>query len=220
MMDDPSVSTPEGRSTSGAAALGPARRGTPFTRALAHRALGCFGWRVEGNLPSCPRFVMIVAPHTSNWDFPVGLFSMFATGLRLSWVGKHTIFRWPAGPILRWFGGEPIDRTAPGGFVEQVVEQFRNRAQLGLALSPEGTRRPVPEWKTGFHRIALAAGVPIIPVWIDWRFRVLRLGEPSMPTADVAADISRYRRMFSRAMARYPAKFVEEPGEAPSGVSS
>jgi 1-acyl-sn-glycerol-3-phosphate acyltransferase len=191
--------------------LGAPRRGIPFTRALANWLLGLFGWRVEGSIPPCPKFVMIVAPHTSNWDFPVGLFSMFAFGLRLTWVGKHTIFRWPAGPILRWFGGEPIDRTAPGGFVEQVIEQFRTRPQLGLALSPEGTRRPAPEWKTGFHRIALAAGVPIVPVWIDWRTKALRLGEPSMPTADVAADLTRYRRMFSRAMARYPEKFVEEP---------
>jgi 1-acyl-sn-glycerol-3-phosphate acyltransferase len=211
MSDDPSVPAPEGRSISGSGSLGAARRGTPFTRALANRLLGLFGWRVEGSIPPCPKFVMIVAPHTSNWDFPVGLFSMFAFGLRLTWVGKHTIFRWPAGPILRWFGGEPIDRTAPGGFVEQVVEQFRTRPQLGLALSPEGTRRPAPEWKTGFHRIALAAGVPIVPVWIDWRTRALRLGEPSMPTDDVAADLTRYRRMFSSAMARFPEKFVEEP---------
>ena len=211
MSDDPSVPAPEGRSASGEPQLGAARRGNSFTRALARRLLGLFGWRIEGNIPPCPRFVMIVAPHTSNWDFPVGLFSMFAFGLQLTWVGKHTIFRWPAGPILRWFGGEPIDRTAPGGFVEQVIEQFRGRPQLGLALSPEGTRRPAPEWKTGFHRIALAAGVPIVPVWIDWRTRVLRLGEPSMPTENVAADLTRYRRMFSSAMARYPENFVEEP---------
>jgi len=214
MSDDPSVPAPEGRSASGAPPLGAARRGNPLTRSVARRLLQLFGWRLEGSIPPCPRFVMIVAPHTSNWDFPVGLFAMFAFGLRLTWVGKHTIFRWPAGPILRWFGGEAIDRSAPGGFVEQVVEQFRNRPQLGLALSPEGTRRPAPEWKTGFHRIALAAGVPIVPVWIDWRTRVLRLGEPSMPTEDVAADVSRYRRMFSSSMARYPENFVEELPEA------
>jgi 1-acyl-sn-glycerol-3-phosphate acyltransferase len=174
--------------------------------------LACFGWKVEGANPPGPKYVMIVAPHTSNWDFWVALFAKFATGLRISWLGKHTIFLWPAGPILRWLGGEPIDRTAPGGVVEEVVARFRDRPQFGVALSPEGTRRPVAEWKTGFHRIALTAGVPIVPVTIDWSRRVLTLGDPVMPTTDLAADLLHFRRMFSRHMARYPEKFIEAAG--------
>lgn len=190
-------------------AQGYPRRGSPLTRAFARRLLGLFGWRVQGTLPACPRFVLIVAPHTSNWDFFVGVLAMFATGLRASWLGKHTIFRFPLAPILRWLGGEPIDRSSPQGTVETAIEHFRTRPQWVLALSPEGTRRPVSRWKTGFHRIAVGAGVPIVPVWIDYGSRSVGIGAPHSPDPDEAASVIRLRTLYRKEMARHPELYVE-----------
>src|SRR5688572_731634 len=103
-------------------AAGPPRRGHRLSRSLATGLMRLVGWRVEGRLPDEPRFVVTVVPHTSNWDFLVSIGAMFAVGLRLSWLGKHSIFRWPAAPVLRWLGGEPIDRSVSGGTVSQAIQ--------------------------------------------------------------------------------------------------
>ena len=200
------------------------RRGTPFSRALAHRVLGLVGWRVQGDLPPCPRFVLIVAPHTSNWDFLIGVLAMFATGLRVSWLGKHTLFRFPLAPLLRWLGGEPIDRSAARGTVETAIELFRTRPQWVLALTPEGTRRPVTQWKTGFHRIAVGAGVPIVPVSFDYRSRIVGIGAPVQPGRDESESVARLGALFRKEMARYPEQYVEQGADfqlpAPQGGRS
>ncbi len=189
--------------------LGCPRRGTPFSRALATRLMALAGWRVAGELPSEPKFVVIVAPHTSNWDFPIGVMSMFAVGLRLTWLGKHTIFRFPATPVLRWLGGEPVNRSATQGVVEMAIERFQARPQWVMGISPEGTRKRVEQWKTGFHRIAVGAGVPILPISLEYNNRVLRLGTLFHPTADRDADIATLRRLFHKGMALHPADFAE-----------
>jgi 1-acyl-sn-glycerol-3-phosphate acyltransferase len=160
-------------------------------------------------LPPCPRFVVIVAPHTSNWDFIVAVLAMFATDLRISWLGKHTLFRFPLGPLLRWLGGEPVDRATPERTVSTAIERFRERRQWVLGLSPEGTRRRVDHWKSGFHRIAAGAGVPIVPVWIDYQAREVGIGAPFSPGPDEAADVAALRALFHREMARHPDRFAE-----------
>ena len=176
---------------------------------LARWMLAFAGWRVAGALPPCSRFVVIVAPHTSSWDFLFAVLAMFATDLRVSWLGKHTIFRFPFGPILRRLGGEPLDRSAPGRTVESAIERFRARPQWVLGLSPEGTRGRVAHWKSGFHRIAVAAGVPIVPVWIDYQAREVGIGAPFSPGPDEAADVAALRALFRREMARRPEHFAE-----------
>jgi 1-acyl-sn-glycerol-3-phosphate acyltransferase len=186
------------------------RRGTAVSRMLARRLLGLTGWRVAGEFPDCPKFVVIVAPHTSNWDFVIGILAMFATGLWASWLGKHTIFRFPLAPVLRWLGGEPIDRSTPQGSVRTAIEHFRARPQWVLGLSPEGTRRRVERWKTGFYRIAVGAGVPIVPVTMDYRTRVLGIGSPVSPGPNEAVEMAKLRARFRPEMAKYPAEFAEE----------
>lgn len=167
------------------------------------------GWRVEGQLPEEPRFVLIVAPHTSNWDFIIGVLAKLAVGIDASWLGKHTIFVFPISGILRWFGGEPVDRSASHGTVEAAIERFRARAQWVLAIAPEGTRKRVEQWKTGFYRIAVGAGVPILPVAIDYSRRVVDLGTLYHPTGDEARDLDELRRRYSARMAHHPKQFVE-----------
>jgi 1-acyl-sn-glycerol-3-phosphate acyltransferase len=189
--------------------IGFPRRGNTFTRGLGRALLALAGWRIEGVMPVLSKFVLIVAPHTSNWDFFIGLLGMLATGLRANWLGKHTIFRFPLAPLLRWLGGESVDRSAPHGVVEAAIAHFRQRPQWVLGLSPEGTRRRVTAWKTGFLRIALGAGVPIVPVWFDYRRRVVGIGAPVWPSGDEPADIARLRALFTKSMARHPALYVE-----------
>ncbi len=169
------------------------------------------GWRVAGELPDAPKFVVIVVPHTSNWDFLVCIMSMFAVGLQLTWLGKHSLFRFPVSPILRWLGGEPVNRSATQGTVEIAIERFQERSQWVLGISPEGTRGPVQEWKSGFHRIAVGAAVPILPISLEYNNRVLRLGTLFHPTADRDADVAALQRLFRREMALHSSNYIE-PG--------
>lgn len=190
-------------------ALGPPRRGTAWSRTLARRILTLIGWRVEGALPPIPRFVLIVAPHTSNWDFPIGVFAMFAIGMRATWLGKHTLFRFPVKSLLRWLGGEPVNRTASHGMVEAAVTRFSQREQWIVVISPEGTRKRVERWKTGFHRIAEGAGVPVVPVSFDWARKVVTILPPIQTTDDTESDITAIRKLFHAGMAKRPESFAE-----------
>ncbi len=155
-----------------------------------------FGWSFEGNLPNLPKAVIIVAPHTTYWDFVLGMVAMFALGLRVSWLGKHTVFRPPFGRLFRWLGGIAVDRSSRTGVVEQMVAELRSRDELILGLAPEGTRRRVARWKTGFYFIAFGAGVPVVPATFDYPRRVIRLGASITPSGDLAADMERLGEFF------------------------
>jgi 1-acyl-sn-glycerol-3-phosphate acyltransferase len=169
--------------------------------------LGVMGWRLEGALPPAPRYVLIVAPHTTNADFFVGLAAKWALGLRAKWLGKHTIFRGPLGWLLRALGGVAVDRSHPDGTVDAVLAEMEAAPTFVLALAPEGTRRLTDGWKSGFYRIAVAARVPILPVAFDWSTRRILLRTPFQPTGDPAADILQLRGMYHKGMARHPELF-------------
>jgi 1-acyl-sn-glycerol-3-phosphate acyltransferase len=191
-------------------ALGPAvpARNGRILRLLGRAILAALGWHVEGEIPDIPRCVVIVAPHTSNWDFVIGLAALLALDLRVTWLGKHQIFRAPFGPLLRWLGGVAVDRSAAGGVVERAAAVLAPPHSVFLAIAPEGTRRKVEHWKSGFWRIARAAQVPIVPVAFDYRTRaVVFLGEPFLPTDDYAADLAALQRRFRAEMARNPANY-------------
>lgn len=153
-------------------------------------------FRVEGDLPNLPKFVIIAAPHTSNWDFPVGMSAKLALGLGAVWIGKHTIFRRPFDTILRALGGIPVDRSASSDVVGQIVAEFARRPQMVFAVAPEGTRKKVERWKTGFYRIARGANVPIVPVALDFGNRAIRIMPAFTTTGDADADIAELRRRF------------------------
>jgi 1-acyl-sn-glycerol-3-phosphate acyltransferase len=173
-------------------------------------ALRLMGWRIVGALPLLPRYILIVAPHTSNWDFFVGLAAKFALGLRAQWLGKHTLFRGPVGWMLRALGGIPVDRSKPDGVIEGVLAGMQGAPTFVLALAPEGTRKYIDHWKTGFHRIAVAAAVPVVPVAFDWSTRTIDLTRPPFTvTDDAAADIAYLRCLYRREMARRPEYFAE-----------
>ena len=186
----------------------------PRHRGAVRRAIGLAGlrilrWRVAGNLPDEPRMVIAVAPHTSNWDFVVGFMAYLALELQATWFGKHTLFRWPLGVIFRRFGGIPIERTRSANVVELYVREFERRDRMVLAIAPEGTRKRVPEWKSGFYHIAVGAGVPIVPVALDFSSRLVRILPPLHPTGDAERDIATLRARFQTTMARHPANYAE-----------
>ena len=172
------------------------RRESRALRLLGAAVLRALGWHLEGAIPDLPRFVVIVAPHSSNWDFVVGAAAMFALDLRLSFLGKHTLFRGPWGAVLRAMGGIPVDRSSSNGVVDSAIEAFRARERLVLAIAPEGTRKPVERLKSGFLHIARGAGVPILLATIDGRSRAVRLGPLIEPAADERGDLARIERHY------------------------
>lgn len=183
------------------------RRGNFFTDAIARTLLLLTGWRFEGALPNLPKFVLIVAPHTSNWDFPIGVMAMFALGIRGTFLGKDTLFRPPFGFYFRWLGGVPVDRQSSNNVVEQTINYFRTRDRIILALSPEGTRKKIPQWRTGFYWVAVGAGVPIVPVAFDFPRKRFILNPPQQMTGDVDKDIAHLRSFFSANQAYHPGQY-------------
>lgn len=161
--------------------------------ALATRILALLGWRVDYVPPPGPRGIIVVYPHTSNWDFPVGYLTRLVMGLPMSFVGKDTLFRWPVGGLLRRMGGIPANRRERTGLIGQLVEEFRRRDWMWLAIAPEGTRGHVSHWKSGFYRLALAADVPVGLAFIDYRTRTVGLREYLRLTGDPEADMARIR---------------------------
>ncbi len=175
----------------------------PQTRGTLLRHIGLWlltraGWRFEGAMPNEPKFVVIVAHHTSNWDFPIGLAVKWALGLNVRWLGKASLFRWPLGWFMRANGGVPVDRANRGNLVEQTTHEFTTRDQFVLVLAPEGTRARVTEWRSGFWHVAKAANVPICCVGMDWGRRVIRMGPTVQANdADAATGIARIRAYFN-----------------------
>lgn len=161
--------------------------------------LRMLGWRVEGDIADHPRYVAIVAPHTSNWDFIVGLSARYALRLDASWLGKHTLFRPPFGWIMRRWGGIAVDRTASHDVVSQTISAFSSRPRVFLVITPEGTRKQVSRWRTGFWHIAKGAGVPILPIVFDWGARVIRIGAPFFAGDDVAKEVEQLQAHFAGA---------------------
>lgn len=167
------------------------------------RALGWFlmrraGWDFAGSMPDIPKFVCIVAPHTSNWDFPVGLAAKWALGFDAHWWGKDTLFRPPLGWFMRANGGIPVDRRNKGNAVQRTVELAQRSERFALALAPEGTRKVVTEWRTGFWHVAKGAGIPICLVALDWEHKLVRLGPTITPDeADIGEGIARVRSLYA-----------------------
>jgi 1-acyl-sn-glycerol-3-phosphate acyltransferase len=177
------------------------------THGIGRTGMRILGWRLIGNIPDIPKVVVVAAPHTCTMDVFVGIAIMLASGLRVHWLGKHTIFWEPLGSVLRWIGGIPVDRTSPEGTAAQVARTMRQRDRFFLALAPEGTRKKVARWKTGFYRIAVGAGVPIVPVALDYRRKVADIGTPLVPTGDYDADLAILQKHFSAGMARHPERY-------------
>jgi 1-acyl-sn-glycerol-3-phosphate acyltransferase len=182
------------------------RRGNLASRTIARTVLAVLGWRIQGALPNVARMVLIGAPHTSNWDFVIGIATAWALSVRVTWFGKQELFRRPFSVFFRWLGGIPVDRHVSTGFVEQTVAALQSRERFMLAIAPEGTRRAVTKWRTGFYYIAMGTQVPIVLVTFDRARRLMHLGPALTPSGDLEADLARIRALYDGILAATPAE--------------
>ncbi len=170
---------------------------SPILRWLSILILKLIGWRAFNNLPETPRkAIIIAAPHTSNWDFALFLLIVFALRLNLNVLIKHTIFIFPIGIFLRYCGAIPVDRRAAGARVAGTAKTFQENDDMILLITPEGTRSPRTDWKTGFYRMAEAAEVPIVIAYVDAKKKCAGLDSLLTPSGDVEADMAKIYQFF------------------------
>lgn len=161
------------------------KRGQQLSRYLLQR----LGWQIEQEVQVLPqKYVLIAAPHTSNWDFVIGILARSALGLSINFVGKDSLFRGPWGVLFRWLGGHPVDRSRRSRYVDGVVRLFEQHEHFALCIAPEGTRKRVERLRTGFYYMALGARVPIFMAAFDWGHKVIRISPPFWPTGDWEQD--------------------------------
>ena len=175
-----------------------------FSSKVGLTVLNTLGWKVVGELPQTPKVVVAVAPHTSNWDFVVGIAAMLALKLRIRFLGKKAIFIWPFKSILRSWGGIAVDRKAKHGVVGQMVEKFEQSDQFVLALAPEGTRSKTKEWKSGFLHIAHQANVPVVPVSLDFDKKELRFHPAIEISENIEHELTNFKKVFANVCAKNP----------------
>ncbi len=162
------------------------------------------GWTAVGEIPEPRRFVLIAAPHTSNWDFPYFLGLTQDIGIRPHFMGKKSLFRWPMGGFMRSMGGVEIDRTKSANVVDQMVAEFAHRAEFILTIAPEGTRGATKKWKTGFYQIAMAAKVPLVVGMMDYGRKTGGLGPTIWPTGDYRADMAKVLESYKDCIPKNP----------------
>lgn len=171
-----------------------------FFRFVSIVILWICGWRADGKIPSSvKKCVVIAAPHTTNWDFPIMLMTAFVLNVNVFWMGKHTLFRPPFGGVMKWLGGIPVDRRVRHDTVVTTIEIFRSTdSEFRLAIAPEGTRTRGGTWKTGFYHIADGAGVPIVLATINYHRKTCGIREVFFPTGDATTDIKKIKEKYAQ----------------------
>ena len=164
------------------------------------------GWRTEVISPPTARYVMIGAPHTSNWDFLLMLLLMAVEKIPIRWLGKDSLFKGPFGIFMRSLGAMPVNRRENTNLVEQIAALFEEHVELIIGLSPEGTRGKTSRWRTGFYYIALKANVPIVMAYVDYQHKVCGLGPSFKPTGDLHADFEIVRGFYTGIIGKKPHK--------------
>jgi 1-acyl-sn-glycerol-3-phosphate acyltransferase len=177
-----------------------------FLRLASNLLMRLAGWRVDGMLPDLSKYVIIGAPHTSNWDFILFLGIVFRLKINVSYMGKVELFRSPIGWFFYYCGGIPVDRSKSTGLVEQTVEACEKADHFILVIAPEGTRHGVKEWKRGFYHIAKGAGIPIVMAKVDGRHKTVHVGQVFHPTDDMEADMKAIQDSFKGLVGVRPPK--------------
>ena len=187
----------------------------PKTNSVIKRAIGRFilwsyRWRIEGEVLNSKKFMVILAPHTSYWDFLTNMGTMLALGIRNRWFVADVFCWWPLGNLMRWLGGIPIDRNSPQDLVSFTIGKFTDHNELILAMYPEGTTRKVEKWKTGFWHIARGADIPIQFLAVDYKNRVSVFGPVIQPSDDIEADMKKIQTYFKDVIPKTSENFVGE----------
>ena len=177
-----------------------------FKQWLGRTVLRISGWEFVGEKPTETHYVVIAAPHTSNWDMIYMLASVFSCDLKIKWMGKHTIFQWPFGAMMCALGGIPIERHKRTNVVDRAAQIFSERDEFVLVVPAEGTRSYVPHWKSGFYHIALKADVPVCLSYLDFGTKRSGLGPMVKMTGDMQADMDKIRSFYADKKGLYPEK--------------
>ncbi len=168
------------------------------------RLLHLIGWRVRFKPLPGPHGIAVVYPHTSNWDFPIGLLGKWAVGLQFRWLAKDSLFRGPMGKLMRYWGGVAVDRSAPMGATRALAQQMLASNWCWVAITPEGTRGYRPHWKSGFYHLAATARVPLLLVYIDYRTKELGVVDTLELSGDVDRDMAAIAAVYEGRQALYP----------------
>ena len=183
-----------------------------MNKLLAQKILKLFGWKMSGNLPpGCMKCIVVMAPHTSNWDFVIGWLGYHSLGLRSRYLIKKEAFIFPLGILVKWLGGIPVDRRKGNSALLHVSEMFKNEQELILTITPEGTRALNRNWKRGFYSLARNAGVPIVLGFLDYRKKVGGLGPLVYASGDYSADMKVIESFYHDKSARFPVNFNLSP---------
>lgn len=185
------------------------RRPSLFSRLFKKALVAIYrrhGWRAHGVVPSPRKFVLIAAPHTSNWDFLYFVGLTEELGFMPHFMAKQSLFRWPWKNFLLDMGGVPVDRSLNRNYVQAMIDEFNVRKEFMLTIAPEGTRGTVRAWKTGFYHIAMGAKVPIVVGMMDYPSKTGGLGPAIWPTGDYAADMKKVAEIYATVTPKHPAK--------------
>ena len=177
-------------------------------KSISRFILWIFGWKMVGGAPGAKKFVLAIAPHTSNLDFILGKLASWITGTKTHIVIKKEIFTFFLGPLIRMWGGVPLDRSKTGTVVDDIVKIFEEREEFGLSITPEGTRKRNPDWKTGFYRIAVGAKVPIFFAYIDYKTKTMGMYDRFDPTGDIEKDMKEIKDYFREMEGYHNDKFA------------
>jgi len=172
--------------------------------------LKLLGWQVHGTAPNVTKYVLIAAPHTSNWDFPFTLMVCFALRLRVYWMGKSSLFPPVLGGVMRWLGGIPVNRDKSGNLVQATIDAFNRAERLTVIVPPEGTRGKVSHWKTGFYYIAIGARVPVLLGFMDFRDKIGGVAQLYYPSGDIEKDMLEIQQFYRRFTGKNPQQFDSE----------
>jgi 1-acyl-sn-glycerol-3-phosphate acyltransferase len=167
-------------------------------------ALGLFGWKAMGEVPASGKFVLVGAPHTSNWDFPIAIAASFVYRIKIHWLGKDSLFHWPFGWLMRKLGGIPIDRSHPHGVVRQLKRKYDESDNLIIVIAAKGTRKKTQYWKSGFYWLAHSAQVPILCSFYNYEKKEVHIGLMVLPSNDIKKDMDILREYFSDMRGKYP----------------
>ena len=161
-------------------------------------------WKIIGSFPLIPKYLVVGAPHTSNWDWVNTILLKGASGVDIHWVGKDSLFRWPLGTLMKRLGGIPVNRRERANFTDQIIELFNSRSQLAIAIAPEGTRGKSTYWRSGFYYMAVGAQVPIQLVAMDYKNRTLEIGPLFSPSGEIDKDFTIIRKFYEGVQGKYP----------------
>lgn len=169
--------------------------------------LKLIGWEARCVLdPAIKKCVLVAAPHTSNWDYPIAMAALYGSGIKTRFLAKKSLFNFPLGILMRATGGIPVDRSKHTNLVESMIQMFKERDELILMIPVEGTRSLVKEWKSGFYHTAMGANVPIITGYLDYGRKIAGFGDVFYPTGDYAKDLVTLQTYYRQFTAKHPEK--------------